>query len=38
MYYHVQIVLKQTEDDCAPPHIMAEQVISYLEERGYLDA
>ncbi|PKI71310.1 hypothetical protein CRG98_008310 [Punica granatum] len=33
-----EIVLKQTERDCASPCDMAEQVISYLEEKGYLMA
>lgn len=37
MFYE-QIVLKQTEGHCASPCDMAEQVISYLEERGYLQA
>ncbi|KAK4774904.1 hypothetical protein SAY86_009839 [Trapa natans] len=33
-----EIVLKQTEDDCTTPCNMAEQVVSYLEEKGYLHA
>ncbi|KAK4747279.1 hypothetical protein SAY87_026316 [Trapa incisa] len=34
-----EMVLKQTEDDCTTtPYDMAEQVVSYLEEKGYLHA
>ncbi|KAG8641131.1 adenylyl-sulfate kinase 3 isoform X2 [Manihot esculenta] len=33
-----EIVLKQMGDDCPSPCDMAETVISYLEEKGYLQA
>ncbi|KAK9949144.1 hypothetical protein M0R45_004682 [Rubus argutus] len=33
-----EIVLQQTERDCVSPSNMAETVISYLEEKGYLQA
>lgn len=33
-----EIVLKQEEDSCASPCELAEQVISHLEEKGYLHA
>ncbi|KAF2295564.1 hypothetical protein GH714_033202 [Hevea brasiliensis] len=33
-----EIVLKQMGDDCSSPCDMAETVISYLEEKGYLQA
>ncbi|CAB4284100.1 unnamed protein product [Prunus armeniaca] len=33
-----EIVLQQKGSDCVPPGEMAETVISYLEEKGYLQA
>ena len=34
----LQIVLRQKAGNCFPPSAMAETVISYLEEKGYLQA
>lgn len=33
-----EIVLRQEGEMCPPPEVMAEKVISYLEEKGYLQA
>ncbi|KAF7849965.1 hypothetical protein BT93_L0072 [Corymbia citriodora subsp. variegata] len=33
-----EIVLQQKGRDCSSPHELAEKVILYLEERGYLEA
>ncbi|XP_023751848.1 adenylyl-sulfate kinase 3 [Lactuca sativa] len=33
-----EIVLRQEGEVCPPPETMAEKVISYLEEKGYLQA
>ncbi|XP_062156273.1 adenylyl-sulfate kinase, chloroplastic isoform X3 [Alnus glutinosa] len=33
-----EIVLRQKAGECVPPCAMAETVISYLEEKGYLQA
>ncbi|KAJ0097359.1 hypothetical protein Patl1_28516 [Pistacia atlantica] len=33
-----EIVLRQKEDNCASPCEMAETVIAYLDEKGYLQA
>ncbi|KAJ4823329.1 Adenylyl-sulfate kinase 1, chloroplastic [Turnera subulata] len=35
---HCEIVLKHEEGNCASPYEMAETVITYLEENGYLRA
>nr|XP_043606609.1 adenylyl-sulfate kinase 3 [Erigeron canadensis] len=33
-----EIVIQQEGDVCPPPEVMAEKVISYLDEKGYLQA
>lgn len=33
-----QIVLQQKESECVSPCEMAEEVICFLEEKGYLKA
>jgi adenylylsulfate kinase len=33
----VQIEIKQEEGECPSPSAMAGQVVSYLEEKGFLE-
>lgn len=37
-FYFYQIILEQKGLNCPSPFDMAEEVVSYLEEKGYLEA
>jgi adenylylsulfate kinase len=36
-FSHFQIEIKEDDGDCPTPKVMAGQVVTYLEEKGFLE-